>query len=111
MKLYVMIDEQHRDRVLSAAPNHKRLSQWINTVVLPAFFNPSGIDAIRAENDHLRQELARLNGEVAGLRFALSQLRRAGPPILNEGSENGYTYQPTATPAAPGYSHYRPDTG
>ena len=82
MSVHVVVNEQYRERIIKAAGSQWRVSRWINSVVLPAFFNPSGIEELRQEN-------IRLKGEVDGLRFALSQLRPAGPYVLNESADNG----------------------
>jgi hypothetical protein len=85
-KIHIFITEQYRERALKAAGGPQKVSRWLDETVLPAFFNPSGIEELRQEN-------TRLKGEVAGLRYALSILRPAGMHV-HEGSENGQQYNP-----------------
>lgn len=84
--LHIAVSAEYRERIIKAAGSQWRVSRWINSVVLPAFFNPSGIEELRQEN-------IRLKGEIEGLRFALSTLRPAGVPSF-ESADNGSNNPP-----------------
>ena len=85
--LHIAVSAEYRERIIKAAGSQWRVSRWINSVVLPAFFNPSGIEELRQEN-------IRLKGEIEGLRYALSTLRPAGTYLLTESADNGSNNPP-----------------
>lgn len=99
--IHVFISDEYRARALTEAGGPLKVSRWLNRVVLPAFFNPSGVAAMQAQLAQLKQENDRLKGEIAGLRFALSTLRPASIPLLTESADNGQRYDYAGSGTAP----------
>jgi hypothetical protein len=97
-KMHVFIDATYRERAIQAAGGTWKVSKWLNSVVLPAFFAAAhGVEALRA----LEREIAELRGENRALYRALELARHApGPPTPEEPdyASNHTPHEPVESP-------------
>ena len=100
--IHVYIAARHGDRAIQAAGGTRSLSKWLNTVVLPVFLGTLDPSDPNVSRESLQRENARLRGEIAGLRYALS-LRPGGSYVLNESADNGSNHTPYEPVESPIY--------